>query len=268
MPLNNSHGQGNTTRFINGVTNVAADRTCGLLCIPDPTSAYTCVDDFLGGLDVTTNYTLTKTQAGASAALSTGYEGGAVVLTNTHTSNTDLCQIQSQSVGFYTTSGLVRNSATAQYFKPALVFKTKLQVSSIADSKIYVGLEATSADGTAPTDGMYFSATAGALKFNLTKASTTTTSGTLATLVAATDIVLGFSYHPAGNPKAPGGIVNIYVNDAIVATASANTKSSMVITNLPATTTALAPIVGTKQTATTANRTLTVDYILACKNRI
>lgn len=259
---NNLHGNGTPTMYPNGI-NVSYDQaTLAGLGVPDPTAVCQWWDDFTTGIDTTNDYSITKTQAGASIAI-TNVDGGAILITNTNTTAADLAQLQSLSA-CYTTANLLTSETQ---MKPALFFKARLKVSSIVDSKIYVGLQtAANADGSAPTNGIWFSATAGALKCNIAAASATSTTGTLATLTADTYFTCGFAYYPMGRPSAPAGILQIYYNDNPVDAASATT-GSIALTNLPATSTVLAPIVGTKQTATTAGRTVTVDYMVAAKHR-
>ena len=227
------------TRYPSGISTQAVGRNLANYPMPDPTKAFTHFDDFIRY--AAAEWTVgTGVNAGTAAA--TAAKGGAILLTTAAVSTADY-------------ESLAANPATFNFASTDQVwFYTRLQASEVTASIILAGLTAGALGATlAPTDGIYFkkNAAAATIDLVLTKASTSTTLASVATLTAATNIKLGFYY----NGK---DAVDVFVNEVKVA-------SQSTLTNLP-TATALTTGFGIVNGAAAA-KTLQVDFTLGAQDR-
>jgi len=229
----------NPTRFKNGVNNSQPGYNLANLPHTTTLQAFQHFDDFVQY--VAADWTVTTGANAGTTALTAG-QGGRIILTTAAVSTADYEAIQKTPATF-------NFSSTQQVW-----FEVKMQASVVAASILLAGITAGSLGATlAPTDGIYFkkNAAAATVDLVLTKASTSTTLASVATLVAATDVRLGFYY----NGK---DAVEVYVNDSLVARQST-------LTNLP-TATALSASLGVVNGAAVAT-TLTSDFVLAAQDR-
>ena len=224
------------TRFPNGVTNVGEDSPFADLAMPAPTLFHTYMEDF----DYYTagDWTVTETQAGATQALADG-DGGLLLLTNTAADN-DLVALQK-----------VGNSFTFESGKK-LFFEARFKVSDATQSDLVMGLQVTDATPLAVANGVFFIKNDGVATVDLvlTKASTSTTNSSVATMVNDTFIRLGFYYD---------GTDLVYSVNGTVAGTS-------VVTNLPLSSTNLT-VSFAIQNGEAVAKTMTVDYIFVAKER-
>ena len=170
--------------------------------------------------------------------------------------------------------------------QPTFAFTTGSQVwfsinvaigGSVTTSAFMAGLSNTFAT-LAPTDGVYFSKPTGAATLNaIIRASSTSTTIALGTMVAATAYTLSFYYDGRATPtlyfyttigmSAPTAYSAPYFSggNQVIASASSDPAATNALTNLP--TAALTAGLAIKAT-TAAVRTATVDYILAAEEII
>lgn len=230
-----------TTRFPNGVTTANNGAPFGEFILPDMTKVHTFFDDFdfFGGA---TNWTITPVGAATTTLLAAGTpggDGGRLVLTNA-AANLDSVFLQKISESFLLSAG-----------KQAW-FDSLFQVSDGMLSDVIMGLQITDTTPLDVTDGVFFIKDAGNrdIRLEVEKNGVATPSGTLATLQDATDIRLSWFYDGIDR-------IRIYVNGLQVA--------SSVTTNIPddQTITLSFGIVNGEAVA----KTMTVDYILAAKER-
>lgn len=224
------------TRFPNGLTNVGEDSPFADLAMPAPTLFHTYMEDF----DYYTagDWTVTETDAGATQALADG-DGGLLLITNTAADN-DLVALQKKGNSFTFSSG------------KRLFFEARFKVSDATQSDLVMGLQVTDATPLAVANGVFFIKNDGAATVNLvlTKAGTSTTNSSVATMANDTFIRLGFFYD---------GSAMTYFVDGV------NTGTS-VVTNLPLSTTNLT-VSFAIQNGEAAAKTMTVDYIFVAKER-
>ena len=247
-------GSKTPSRFpVGGVTTAAISDPLAVFGLPDPTKWISYFNDMSGGWDTIPNatdqcYTITKTGAGTIAA-SNG-NGGLALLTNA-AANNDAIFVQRKGEAFLF-------SATKR-----MMFEAKFQVSDASLTALVMGLQVTDTTPLAVSDGLFFikaSATT-AVGFGAFKGSVGVTTASVATLVTATDIRLGFSY--GGRVLVVDGITyypfDLYVNG--VHTSSVN----VVAANLPTAQT-LCVSFGVQNGEAVA-KTMTVDYIFAALER-
>ena len=224
------------TRFPNGLTNVGEDSPFADLAMPAPTLFHTYMEDF----DYYTagDWTVTETDAGATQALADG-DGGLLLITNTAADN-DLVALQKKGNSFTFSSG------------KRLFFEARFKVSDATQSDLVMGLQVTDTTPLAVANGVFFIKNDGAATVNLvlTKAGTSTTNSSVATMANDTFIRLGFFYD---------GSAMTYFVDGV------NTGTS-VVTNLPLSTTNLT-VSFAIQNGEAAAKTMTVDYIFVAKER-
>lgn len=235
-----------TTNFTHGVTNAARTSTLGDFGMPDPTTWHVWFDDFDNY--VPAQWVITTTEAGAGSATEavSNADGGILLVTNDAADN---------DADFFQYSG-DDASGTVETFKFALgkrlFFKTRFATSDATQSDIVFGLQITDTSPLAVSDGVYFLKSDGVatVDFKVMKNSTATTTTSVATLVDATYIILGFVYN--GVDK-----IDIYVNDAYAGTS--------VTTNL-VDDEELTVSFGIQNGEAVA-KTLSVDYIFVAKER-
>ena len=224
-----------TTRFPNGITTTEKESPFGEFILPDFTKAHVYFNDF--DTYVAGDWTITDTGA-ATQALTDG-DGGLLLITNA-AADDDASFSQKKGESFLMVAG-----------KKAW-FDCRFQTSDATQSDLVFGLQITDTTPLAVTDGIFFlkADAAATFDFLVEKNSTATTTSAVATLVAATNIRLSFYYN--GVDK-----IVIYVDGVAV--------GSSVVTNLPDDE-ALTVSFGLQNGEAVA-KTLTLDYILAAKER-
>ena len=239
------------TRFPKGVTNVDKTSTLGEIGQLDPTVYHTKFNDFdaLATAPTTTATTATAngfittivdtdTDGGAAQAIQQTDDGRYLITTDDNAADSTFIQAQYETF--------------AMELGKQSWFKTKFQVADATDGFI-VGLHILDASplATAPSDGIFFRSAEAAETVSLvvTKNSTETTLS-MATVVDATDISLGWHYDGVSKVWA-------YVNDVMV--------GSVAVTNLPDDE-VLAEGFGIKN-GTAAAKTLNMDYLFVAKER-
>lgn len=228
------------TRFPNGVTNATVDSIFNSLKQEDNTKYHMYFEDF--DYYNAANWTVTKTQGGATQALANG-DGGLMLLTNT-AANNDIDQIQKVGQSFTFTAG------------KKLFFRAKFQVDNATLAIAVVGIQVANVDAsdlTTVTDGLFFlkAAAATSLSVYLRKAVANSTTAVVGVMADATDIVVEAFYD---------GVDRLYygINGAIVGFLDAS------VAFLPDT--SLAPVVEIKN-GSAVIRTLTADYMFVAKER-
>lgn len=234
---------GSPTRFSNGVTNVGVSDPMRMLKVPDPTLMHIYSEDF--DIYAAGDWTITAVGTGTSAL--GAVDGGALVVTTSALEN-DGRQHQHVAAGFTMASG-----------KKAM-FKARFKLDDVTQSDILIGLAATDttlvvAAGDGVTDGIFFQKDDGAATLDFYCQLDTTTGQTSATSVATlvNDTFVSVAWYYDGVDK-----VEYYINDAHKGTLSATS------TYLPdaALAVSFAVLAGSA-----AARALTVDYIVAAKER-
>lgn len=223
-----------TTNLPTGITNADANSVLSTYIAPDPTAAYVYFDDFASF--IAAEWTITKTQSGATQAVANGL-GGVLSLTNT-TASADLNAIQLANETFAFTAG-----------KRAW-FKCRFQLSSATNAAAVIGLQITDTTPLAVSDGVFFSKAAASTTLNLVveKASTATTT--------AVGVMADNTYVDAGIYYDGQNTITAYLNGASVATS--------VVTNLPTRTLCISAAVSN---GTAAGQTMLVDYVFASADR-
>lgn len=224
-----------TTRFPNGVTNVAEDSLFAALGQLAGPEFHTYFEDF--DYYTAADWTVTETQAGATQALTDG-DGGLLLLTNTAADN-DLVALQKVGESYRFESG------------KKLFFEARFKVSNATQSDVVMGLQITDTTPLDVTDGVFFlksdDSTTISLLVEKNNTATTTSVGTLAD---DTYIRLGFYYD--GNSS-----IQAFVNGTYVATsATTNLVDDEDLT-----------ISFAIQNGNAVARTMTVDYIYVAKER-
>ena len=224
-----------TTNLTEGVTTATIVETLGSYLLPDPTKVHVFFDDF--DLYVAADWTVTE--VGVATQALTDADGGKLLITNAAADDNSSF---SQKVG---ESFLMAAGKQAW-------FKAKLQVSDATQSDFVMGLQITDTTPLAVTDGIYFQKDDGDtnIDFHVTKDSTSTDALAVGTLVAATDIVLGFYYNGVDE-------IQVFVDDVRVI--------NVAVTNLPDDE-ELTVSFGVQNGEAVA-KTMTIDYILAAKER-
>lgn len=238
--------EGRPTYFPNGVSNADANSFEDLAKFPypDPTKYHTFFDDFdYLPVDDTTDLPFNWTISGTNAtdpALADA-DGGVVALT-TATSDNDGVFMQKIGESFLWEVG------------NDLFFKVRLECDDATQSDIVAGLCITDATVLDATDQLAFVKADGDTDFDflIEKNGTATTLAEVATLEDDVAIELAFVY------EARRGEFRVYVNDSLVA-------STQVLTNAPDDE-ILTPTLAV-QAGEAAAKTLSVDYILASKER-
>jgi hypothetical protein len=186
----------------------------------------------------------TETLGSGTIAVATAtVDGGALVLTTVTTSDDAFTGAQAK--------GAFLGAADKR-----LWFKTRLQVDDATETDVVAGLYVTDTSpvASAPADGVYFIKLDGGLTVDLrvSNGGTTTTLSGLASMANATMIELAFAYDPNA------ARVDAFVNGIRVGSAPA--------TNFPAGD-LLRPSLGVQNGSAVGTRALTVDYVLAAKER-
>lgn len=224
-----------TTRFPNGVTNVAKSNPVGQMGQLDPTKFHTYFNDF--DQYVAGDWTITDT--GIATHALTDADGGALLITNAAADN-DASFFNKVGESFLVAAG------------KKLWFKARFQVSDATQSDIVIGLQITDTTPLAVSDGIYFQKDDGDanIDFYVTKNSTSTTQTAIATLANATNITLGFYYNGVD-------AVEYYVDDVYLGASA--------VTNLPDD--EVLTLSFGIQNGEAVAKTMTLDYLLAVKER-
>lgn len=225
-------------RYADGVTNVGSDKALGQFLAPDPTKVHLFFEDF--DTYTAAQWTVTETQAGATEALTDG-DGGLLLITNTATED-DVVSMQKVGESFLMASG-----------KKAW-FKCRFQTSDATQNDILFGLVITDTSPLACTDGVFFRKVDGSTSINFVSVKNSAESELqgVGTLANATNISLGWYFD---------GLTTfyIYVDDVLVGTL---TKTSASFPDDEE----LTPTMHLENGSAGA-KTMTVDYILAAKER-
>lgn len=213
---------------------------------PDPTRTIVFWEDFLNSYGATTalavNWIITTTEAGAGDAseVITDANGGVLLVTNDAADN-DADFFQSVAEIFALEVG-----------KKAW-FKARFKVSDATQSDFVMGLQVRDTSPLAVSDGVWFQKDDGDayLDFHVAKSSVQADATAIATLVDDTYLTVAWYYDGGDN-------IAYYVNDTKLGTIST------AATNMP--TTELTVSFGIQNGAAAA-KTMSVDYILAAKQR-
>lgn len=245
-----------TTRMPNGVTNAAPWQTMGNAGIPDPTWAHLYSNDF----DTYNSAEWTATVVGTGTQALTPYDGGALLLTNT-AGATDAINMQLLAAGFKLLPG------------KRTFFKFAGQLSDIVNSVFYAGLIAQSTTPLTATAAIYLTKAAGSgtlqLVTKLAGVSTVTALPALAAVVAGTPFEVGFEVAENGNVSAffnPTTGANPISAAAAAAGQAIGAVAKQPVANAGLTQALLTPSFGIVNT-TAAARSLTVDYVVAARER-
>jgi hypothetical protein len=217
------------TRFPAGVSTQAVGSTLGQFTLPDPTDV--CVDFHEFNEYAAADWTVTNTTsqqtiglvAGAGGLIST--VGGASSVTN------NIGAVQTNPLNFNIATNTIVAAAppTQQAW-----FYTAFKATTAANDQLLTGVAASIAALT-PTDGIYFNKAAGstAITFVVRKGSASlaataysTGSTTVATLVSATFIKLGWYYDGRGN-------IDVFVNDAKVCSVDVGISTGTMVATFP-----------------------------------
>jgi hypothetical protein len=219
----------------------------GSYLAPDPTKVYGYFNDFFQY--ASTDWVLTTAEAGAgnaAEAIADDETGGVLTITNAG-GNGDHDNFQLSKDGG-------TNDSESFLFAVGKKAWFKIRCKSNDGDKIhsFLGLHITNTDpvAAAPTDGVYFEITGGAVSFVVRKDSSSSTESSIATLGDDTFVTLGFYWDGIDT-------FTIYVNDSEVGTVSNGTLPDDEY---------LAVSFGVENEEASAN-TLEIDYIGAWMER-
>ena len=223
------------SRYPNGLTTASKAAPMGDFILPDFTKAHIFQEDF--DKYVAGDWTVTKT--GLATEALTDADGGRLLVTTTNVAGDNSF---SQKVGesFLFETG------------KKLWFDCLFQTSDSSATDIVLGLQITDTTPLDVTDGVFFLKADGSTTVNLLveKNNTATTTAVTTALASATDTRLSFYYDGKSSIKA-------FVDGVHVATS--------VTTNLPDD--EVLTVSFGIQTGAAAAKTLTIDYIVAAKER-
>jgi len=224
-----------TTRFPNGLTTAAKTAPMGEFILPDMTKAHIYMEDF----DYYTAADWTVTETGVATQVLTDADGGALLITNAAADD---------DASFSNKVGESFLFATGK----KLWFDCLFQVSDATQSDVVIGLQITDTTPLDVTDGVFFLKADGAATIDLLveKNNTATTTSSVATLVAATNIRLSFFYD--GVDK-----ITIFADGvAVAASVTANLPDDENLT-----------ISFGIQNGEAVAKTMTLDYVMVAKER-
>ncbi len=227
-----------TTRFPNGITTTTKTTTLGEFILPDPTQSHVFFDDF--NFFVTANWTTTlvATGAGVGSVALDDADGGVLLLTN----KDDLAD-----------STALQNTNESFLFEVGkqLWFKSQIKLST-NETLWIMGLQITDITPKDVLDGVYISSPKSSTDISLTSEKDNVSSTTVLTSedFSGTFFTVGFYY----NGK---DVIEGYVNDVLLGTLN--------IDNLP--NDEVLTISFFVENATATQDTMSVDYILAAKER-
>jgi hypothetical protein len=176
-------------RYSNGVSNVDAGKTMSQYPALDPTLTYGYFNDFFQY--AATDWVLTTAEAGAGSAteaIADDETGGVLTVTNAG-GNGDHDNFQlSKDGGTNDSESFLFATGKKAWFK------TRFKSNDGDKVHLFIGLHITNTDpvNAAPTDGVYFESTGGAVSFVVRKNASSTTEASIATLGDDTFVSLGF----------------------------------------------------------------------------
>jgi hypothetical protein len=226
-------------RFKDGVGNVAIGTTMGQLLAPDPSKMHVFFDDF-NFFDETDGVVWDIAAASGSVALADG-DGGTILFT-TNAADNALAQIATMNEIFTIESG------------KKLWFKTKITaLFGATQQDVLVGLhvdDQTPIAG-APSDGVYFRKDDGDTNWDFQIIKSSASVAAEAGIATATTgaITLGFYFDGVNK-------FQYFVNDEL--------KGTVTTTGFPTTELGVA---ATVQAGNSSAATMTIDYLLAAKER-
>lgn len=230
------------TRFPSGVTNAAPGSPLGMFGLPDPSSWHVYFDDF--DTFNTGDWTITTVESGAGDATEalTDEDGGVLLITN-DAADDDSDFFDKKGESFLMVAG-----------KRAF-FKTRIKTNDATQSDIVIGLQITDTTPLDVTDGIYFLKSDGAATWSIICRKNATTGSTSASAIAtsANDTWIELAWYYDGK-----GSLAYFVNGEQLGTLDASS------TYLPDT--ELTVSFGIQNGEAVA-KTLSVDYILAAKER-
>lgn len=233
-----------TSRFTNGVTNNTKENILGQLKELDPTLLHTYFDDF--DTYTANDWTITTTEDGAGSATEalTNVDGGVLLITNDDADD---------DADFFNKVG---ESFLMESGKKAF-FKARFAVSDATQSDFVIGLQITDTTPLDVTDGIFFQKDDGDtnLDFHVEKDDTATSATAIATVADDTYITVAFYYN--GDDKVFYAASTSSTNPAVL--------GSLATTNLPDDE-ELTISFGI-QNGEAAAKTMSIDYILAAKER-
>lgn len=225
-----------TTNLIGGVTNVPETVTMGAFVAPDPSALHVFFNDF----DTYAAGDWTIGDVGTSTVALASGDGGILTI-ETGALDDNHSYFQTAAASFTFEAG------------KAFWYKARFKLDEVIQSDVLMGLYLIDASpiASAPTDGVWFSKLDGSTTLNAIQAksggSVVTTA--ITTMVADTYVTVGFYYDGASSFK-------YFLNDVVVGSAAA--------TNLPTVPLAVSFVI---QAGEAAEKTLSIDYILAAKER-
>ena len=229
------------TRFTSGISTDEKSGPFGMLGFPSPIQYHTYFNDF--DVYAAGDWTVTETQAGATQALADG-DGGTLLLTNSAADN-DIVQMALTKEGFKLASG------------KKTWFAIRFKVSDATQSDVVCGLHITDTSPVAgaPSDGVWFRKDDGDTNIDLVSGlnSTYATATALGTLADATFVDLAWYFD--GKTSIEG-----YVNGVKKATLSVSSSTTLCTDEELLVAFAI-------QNGEAAAKTMTVDYVFACKER-
>lgn len=228
------------TRYPNGINNCLPNDGGAAMPMVDPTKFHMYFEDF--DKYNAADWTITTTEAGLGSATEAlaNVDGGVLLVTNDDADD-DADFFNKVGEGFLMVSG-----------KKAR-FKCRFAVSDATQSDVIFGLQITDTTPLAVSDGIFFRKSDGAatVDFVVCKNATETSQASVATLVDATYITLEFVYNGVNK-------IEVFVDNKKVYTQTT-------LTNLPDDE-ELTVSFGI-QNGEAAAKTLSVDYLLAVKER-
>jgi hypothetical protein len=226
------------TNYPDGVTNVIESAALGTFIAPDPSAAHAYFNDF--DIYLATDWTVTLVGTGTQAIVSG--DGGLLALVNS-AANNDVDAIRLANTGFI--------------IDPLKSFwiKSRLKIDDITNGQILFGLVDTMAAFN-PSNGVYMFKNSGQIPTRLSIEKVNVVTSANADSIASATANDTF-FDCAITYNAQEGIIKGWINNSVFGTITN-------LTNLPVV--ALAPAIGVKN-GTAAARTLTVDYLMAAKQR-
>ena len=217
------------TRFPAGVSTQAIGSTLGQFPLPDPTDMSVDFEDFFQY--VAGDWTVTNTTSHQTIGLVAGNGGLISTVGGASSVTSDIGAIQANPLNFN-----IATNATTATAPPTQVawFYCAFKATTAANDQLQIGVSASNAALT-PTSGIYFNKAAGsaAITFVVRKgsaslAATAYSSGTttVATLVDATYIKLGWYYDGKGN-------IDVFVNDAKVCSVDVGVSTGTMVATFP-----------------------------------
>ena len=251
------------TRFPQGVSTQGVGMQLGMYPLPDPTEVATAFYDFYQY--VAGDWTVTNTSSHATIGLVAGAGGVVSAVGGGSSVTSDIGAIIAAPLNFN-----IPNNAVSSSYPPTAQawFYCSFKATTALNDQLQIGLTAANA-ALAPSDGIYFNKAAGSAaitcvvrKGSASLAATAYSTGTttVATLVDATYIELGWYY----NGK---GYVDVFVNEAKVCSIDVGGSTGALVATFP-NATALGPGFGCKAAATAPTTAdIVVDFMMAAQSR-